>query len=997
MEREGYTDKNDYRSTRRRFIKLTGSSAILAGLGVFSLHIPLSSYGRSQKPYEKSELRWLSGRTSTVDWSGDLIILGATLTGVALALLAARMNKKVLLIENGPSLGTEVSLHWNGFISPGWFADELSLISKLYGGFRDGWFDPFINTLAIDRLTTFDGVSCLVCVTATRPVNNKAGLINGLEIVGKSGRQIVTASRIIDAGIGLTFSRRILGLATLKKISGTCRMYLHGVERTVMGTRIKVAEVLHIKNNEVEIFPAIWPDESILQFTYYASENQYNNTPLSADNYHRGIVLLEYLRRQNPAFTRVLLVDIAPEGQPDFNSDTSTTFPALESTGLYPVPESLKAISDKSSAVSFLTEIFGTEPQRALNNASVLPENENEMIATCELSAASERNLETCLLPVATVKWHPTSDVVVVGCGTGGAFAAIAAAQQGSQVTVLDALGIPGGTGIRSKVHSYYHGINSGMQVTIDQKITQTMSITGNASGYHPIAKAETLFEEMVGAGVTFGVNGRLFGVTKNGKAVTGVIVACQDGYHGYPCRVAIDSTGDGDLAAAAGAKYSIGRTSDGLPFFFGYLPSTVIKGGSGWVVRGANNMLGCADATDTLDYSRAYFEGRAALWKQGPFTNEKHYCTLATLLGMRQSRTIHGPVVLGAEDFSNGKSWPDKVCSMSSNFDRAGFFALESEWMQRWIVLFGLWPQLWTGEIPYRCLYPEGVEGILLACRAFSVEHDVQSLARMQRDMQQLGEICGLAAAFAIKSGKMPSKINVYALQEILRQKGILPLNPPENILAVSSQELLKELGGKQNGIAMWRLSQLRKKDAPDWKLFSETEKDDRKLLCGAIAACLSDTMPPPALLKILEKTIDERLEGPVLGERSSPLCIVAGLSLSYAKAPGIVDRLVELLADVTKYPFIRIMDIALIYNALHISGKEKAIQPIRNHLSKLALPKTTDEYQLLFAGVRVLQSLGCFDESYRLKSHLDSDNLLIKKAGLRLARDAGGKDKSV
>lgn len=406
-------------------------------------------------------------------------------------------------------------------------------------------------------------------------------------------------------------------------------------------------------------------------------------------------------------------------------------------------------------------------------------------------------------------------------------------------------------------------------------------------------------------------------------------------------------------------------------------------------MVRGANNMLGCADATDTLDYSRAHFEGRAGLWKQGPFTSEKHFCTLATLLGMRQSRTIHGPVLLGAEDFSGGKSWPDKVCSMSSNFDRAGFFALESEWMQRWIVLFGLWPQLWTGEIPYRCLYPEGVEGLLLACRAFSVEHDVQSLARMQRDMQQLGEICGSAAALAIKSGKLPSKISVSKLQDVLRQKGILPLNPPEKVLDLSAQELLKELGGQQNGIAMWRLSRLKSKDAPDWKLFAETEKDNRKLFCGAVAACLSHQMPPPTLLKILEQAFDARQEGPILGERSSPLCIVAGVALSHAKAPGIVDRLTELLGGVTKYPFIRLMDIALLFHALEISGEKTAIQPIRNYLATRNEPKTTDEFQLLFAGIRVLQSLGCFEESSRLKNHLDSENFLLQKAGLRLATE--------
>ena len=115
MKSKGDTGKNDFRPARRRFIKMTGSSLLLAGCGVFSFPQAANSLGRSEKPEEKTDDRWLSARTSTIAWTGDLIIIGATLTGVALALLAARMKKKVLLLENVSSLGTEVSAHHKFF------------------------------------------------------------------------------------------------------------------------------------------------------------------------------------------------------------------------------------------------------------------------------------------------------------------------------------------------------------------------------------------------------------------------------------------------------------------------------------------------------------------------------------------------------------------------------------------------------------------------------------------------------------------------------------------------------------------------------------------------------------------------------------------------------------------------------------------------------------------------------------------------------------------
>ncbi len=514
-------------------------------------------------------------------------------------------------------------------------------------------------------------------------------------------------------------------------------------------------------------------------------------------------------------------------------------------------------------------------------------------------------------------------------------------------------------------------------------KVKDAQSVTGPANGLHPVAKTETLWRELEKVNARFGEAERVFGVIKNGNTVTHVLAAAEDGYHAYPCTVSVDATGDGDLAAAAGANYSMGRDSDGFPLFYGYLPIQAAKGKMSYYVKFTNNGLGYVDPTDTLDYSIAHFSGRASLWREGPFTAEKHYCALASLLGIRQGRSIHGPVVLTAEDFAQGRTWPDKVCAMSSNYDRAGFFALENDWIQRWVVMFGLFPFVRTGEIPYRALYPEGVEGMLLACRAFSVEHDLASLTRMRHDMQQLGEVSGLAAALAVQSGRSPSCIDVAALQGELRERGVLPEEAPEKILDVPTDELLKKLGGEQNGLAMWRLSQ--KNGDPDWERFANEEGDQRKHFCAGVAAAMrGDT--PNVLMKVLEKAVDDRIDSPRLGDRSSALCVVAALALAHAKGTAASARIAALLADVPRTPYLRQPEITLIYRALGIAGGRDAVKAIQGHLASMDAPKTSDDMQVVFAGVKELQGLGCFDESHRLEPHRQSEFFLFRKAALRL-----------
>ena len=76
---------------------------------------------------------------------------------------------------------------------------------------------------------------------------------------------------------------------------------------------------------------------------------------------------------------------------------------------------------------------------------------------------------------------------------------------------------------------------------------------------------------------------------------------------------------------------------------------------------------------------------------------------------------------------------------------------------------------------MPYRCLVPRKVDGLLVACRAFSSDGVVNTRYNLIPHCIVFGEAAGTAAALAAKEGIEPRKVNYGALQDRLLKQGIL------------------------------------------------------------------------------------------------------------------------------------------------------------------------------------------------------------------------------
>jgi hypothetical protein len=174
-------------------------------------------------------------------------------------------------------------------------------------------------------------------------------------------------------------------------------------------------------------------------------------------------------------------------------------------------------------------------------------------------------------------------DVVVAGAGTGGVVAALAAAQQGAKTMLIESKGYTGGTVTEggTALHSFYNlwkafpGVKKRQVVRgIPQQIVNRMMIAGGCCGHAEMVKGydydsictaiDTELYKLVTmrmldhAGVFVAVNTLLTGAIMDGQRMTGAIVDSRSGREAIYAKSFVDCTGYGDLAAFAGAKYTV-------------------------------------------------------------------------------------------------------------------------------------------------------------------------------------------------------------------------------------------------------------------------------------------------------------------------------------------------------------------------------------------------------------------------------------------------------
>ena len=421
--------------------------------------------------------------------------------------------------------------------------------------------------------------------------------------------------------------------------------------------------------------------------------------------------------------------------------------------------------------------------------------------------------------------WPPV-DVLVCGGGPAGIAAAMMAARSGAKTLLVERYGRLGGMAVQAMVGPLMGNVRSPWVDEILQHIG------GRRVDYEFIdLKYAELLQE---AGCQILLHAWIAEPLLDGERVIGARLVTKQGTIDVKARVTVDATGDGDVAFGAGAEFDQGRgagpnwEADGLvqPMTIMFRVAGVkhaetmeanggrktycFPDGRTWnqLTKDANargelpptvgmvrTYLSCRDeervinatqvnrvnGTKVQDLTHAELDGRrqvepivAFLRKNAPGFQNAYVSAMPAVIGVRETRRIRGIESLSVEDLIAGKKSPRAVVRGASFpidiHNPAGIGQVQGVSAAHPL---GKDPSVRPYDIPYGCLVPKRVNGLLMAGRCISGTHEAMASYRVQVIAMATGIAAGTAAAEASRKDIEPRDVNVGTIQSVVFEKG--------------------------------------------------------------------------------------------------------------------------------------------------------------------------------------------------------------------------------
>ncbi|MCA9245946.1 MAG: FAD-dependent oxidoreductase [Planctomycetales bacterium] len=428
-------------------------------------------------------------------------------------------------------------------------------------------------------------------------------------------------------------------------------------------------------------------------------------------------------------------------------------------------------------------------------------------------------------------------DVVVIGGGTGGAPAAIGAGRKGAKTLLVEYQDHLGGVGTLGLISSYYHGYRKGFSAEVDQAVA-AMGGPQRRGGWNPITKREYWRAEARKAGSDIWFSSLGCGALVRDGYVVGAIVATPQGRGVVLAHTVVDSTGNAEIAEAAGAKTITTSAEHVAMQGTGLSPRAL---GTGYT----NTDYSFSDESDPVDQWRMIVSARRKF---------KSSYDISTFIDSRERRRIQGEVFITPLDLMNGRTYRDTIAMHQSNFDTHGYTVHPV-----FLINFPDKKQM-TVPVPYRALLPKGLDGVLVTGLGISAHRDSMPILRMQACIQNQGYAAGVAAAMAAEERTSTRSINMRVLQQHLVEIGSLesPVleqedSPPPSAEAVAEavRSVVREYRGlaiilDQSEVALPLL-----RDAYQAETVTEN-----KLVYANILGMLGDATGAPTLIAEIDKS---------------------------------------------------------------------------------------------------------------------------------------------
>jgi len=436
-------------------------------------------------------------------------------------------------------------------------------------------------------------------------------------------------------------------------------------------------------------------------------------------------------------------------------------------------------------------------------------------------------------------------DVFIAGAGTSGALAAMAAQREGVKVLLSDTATFAGGVGSGGQINGYFHGQQGGLFEEFDNQAQQVGKVLNPAKPVRSHETKKIAFESTFAGG--FLSETMTFDVSVHDKKIVSLkLISPQEIIEITP-RAVIDGTGDGDVAALAGADFDFGRGEDGFPLSYSQ-PCLHVKGSA---VRGANFDAGWCDPTDPEDLTRARLTA-IAQYLRDEFSDEFHLLLFAPILGLRQSRQIKTEERLSLNNIISHTARDFSIGLVRSPLDTHSIdYEFEDDETLFWLWGCKSFRESTFADMPYGMLVPQGLNNLWIACRASGITPPAAYAARMQRDLQRIGEAAGYAAAMAVKDNADAMHLSQEMLQEKLRQSGALtPLTNEEH----ENGDIWTQFDSGIPGAYLWEIYQNRERFEGEILTRFNSAKSDISWLAAVILAMWNDRRAEARFIRAIE-----------------------------------------------------------------------------------------------------------------------------------------------
>lgn len=668
--------------------------------------------------------------------SVELLIIGSGLKAVSLAYYASCKHKNVMLMEQGTHLLPDMGDYLRPWII--WDEQYQDLLKEWFpieGTPGGGEYCP-LNIdqckLRVEDLLLSRGVEILYGLTKAdiRKINEKFHII----AASRSGFYIIEADKVIDTN----------ELFEKEKENCKCAYLTMEFEGVALKTPCKVTfpDGLGVVDNTAQLYPSAFKDNVLLEMAFPIDQNPLDDEQERYKLYSSAVKTIKYLVCKTEGFDNARFGEISYK--PMLKSSFSPVKEILEGKGLAENCDEYGSNLDKynyNSQDSSLREV----------NVSC----KNEFIA---YHGGEQQKISLY------AKLEKECDVLVVGGGTGGAVAAAASAENGAHTVMLEMNSFPGGTGTVGGVHYYWFGDRKGFTSEVDNEYFALADeikypafdyVWGKHDGWNPFLKSYVLWSRCIKNGVEGIYNSICVGTVMDGKKIKGVVAITPQGLLLIKSKIVIDATGDGDVAALAGAEYVYGNFRDRMTMW-----SCMAQYKQAGIYRGGIFSTS-VDIGDPFDYTRYILVNRRR-GTDGNYDHGKYICT-------RESRHILGDYVVSLKDICLNRKYHDTVSVCYSNLDSKGKSTAD-------LIYFGyLLPQRHV-NIPYRSFLSKDMDGMYVIGKAISATHDAIPILRMQDDVQNQGGMAGIAAALCVKKNVGIRELPVNILQRELIKKGVLP-----------------------------------------------------------------------------------------------------------------------------------------------------------------------------------------------------------------------------